>query len=208
MFFGDSNFFDPRNADNIRLSREAIQASRADIISAFQGGPIAPLDGSVFLDYGPIVDDADTRTTCPLFRLVNNGGVDVLEQRDTIVRPANWRIDSTIAAPPVDSSVVTCPASPSPLPPCSYKTMTKSDCPGTVELLFAKQSFVDPAKFGARTMCYDDNQRSYVASYGNASLSTGAIVGIAVGCAVFVGMTSTDVCVCVCAQNLRNHMIF
>lgn len=182
VFYGDSNFFDPRNVDNIHISRAAVQASRDDVIAAFQGLPTAPLDQSPFLQYVPDPDDTNPQTTCPLFRL-NNG---VLEQRDDVLRQSAWRADTT-ARPPVDSSVVVCPVSPSPVPVCSYRVMTQGDCPGGIELLFAKQSFVDPAKFGARTLCYDDNQRSYVVRYGNASLSTGAIVGIAIGCAAFVG---------------------
>lgn len=58
-------------------------------------------------------------------------------------------------------------------------------CPAGVELLFAKQSFLSPALFGARILCYSPQQRAYINEYGvPTGLSTAAIIGIAVGSAV------------------------
>lgn len=57
--------------------RAAIQASRQEILEAFQGLPIPAYGQGKFLDYVPFVDESSNSVTCPLFR-VRNG---TLEQR-------------------------------------------------------------------------------------------------------------------------------
>lgn len=189
---GDANFFDPRNLRNVEIATSAAHASREEVETAFLGLAM-PATGA-FLSYVPRVDPNSTQVSCPLFQASPAGG---LQKRGVELRPMGW---AGSPVPPVDASVLVCPASTVPLPPCTYTPLTAADCPGGVELTFSKQGFADPALFGARTLCFDANQQAYVMRYGNASLSTGAIVGIAVGCFVFAALLLALCVYCCCLR--------
>jgi hypothetical protein len=122
----------------------------------------------------PVADMGNPNLPCPLFRIVNGS----LQIRNDVLRPENWVPG---AIPPFDSSIPICP----PVPEgtgsvCSFSPMNNTHCPRAVELLFAKQSFLNPAQFGARVMCYDTVQRAYVNRYLEVPLSGGQIAAIVV----------------------------
>lgn len=174
VVYGDGNFFDRRNQDNIRIAQEAVRVSRKEVLDAFLGATTPAFGSAGLLLRIPIPDTGNPSLPCPLFRTRTNG---VLEIRNNMLRPENWVADTV---PPFDASVATCPVSPGGVTPCSYATMDLSNCPGAIELLFAKQSFLDPSQFGARVLCFDLAQRAYVSSYINVPLSGGQIAAIVI----------------------------
>lgn len=185
--YGDSNVFDVRNLENLQTVHSAIHASRVEVVAAFQGLGVPSIGNETALLFVPEIDENDPANAqqCPLFRVNNVTGS--LEVRDDIIRTSDWIADLT-AIPPFDASVATCkPVNTTALKlvGCSYRVMTNTDCPGTGELAFAKQSFADPSLFGARILCFDEVQRAYIAQYGVNSLSAGQIAGIVIGCVVF-----------------------
>lgn len=185
-------------------ARDAVRESRREIIEAFLGTTRLQNESGLLLRV-PNPDVGNPSLPCPLFRVSGNG---TLEMRNDVLRPSNWwemfclfvclfgfalllsvsfakRVPGPF--PPFDSTVPLCPAlADGTTLVCSYTAMNRSFCPGTVELAFAKQSFLDPAQFGARIMCFDSNQRAYVNRYLPAPLTSGQIGMTLLVCCFFL----------------------